>query len=189
MSDFYRSRFPALGPHIGAWPRIRLADLDLVASPQAWQALEHYVGASLRTALTSTVQRLRRCARRVRAGPGCTHTGPAGRVAAAPRRDPGTCISVQKTTVDFYAQLPGNAIRAAAGGAPSRLRSHRNAEHGDRAHTLRTAGTCGSHLCRGRTRSQRYQGRTPVTRRDRRESGSDDQSYATQSASLLLDHS
>jgi hypothetical protein len=38
----------------------RLADQDLVASPQAWQALEHYLGVSLRTALVASVQRLRR---------------------------------------------------------------------------------------------------------------------------------
>lgn len=37
----------------------RLADLDAVAAPQAWQALEHYLGVSLRQALTTVVARLR----------------------------------------------------------------------------------------------------------------------------------
>lgn len=40
----------------------RLADLDAVAPPQAWQALEHYLGVSLRQALTAVVGRLRRMA-------------------------------------------------------------------------------------------------------------------------------
>lgn len=59
MSDFDRRDFLRSAAHWRVAAE-RLADLDLVASPQAWQALEHYVGASLRTALTSTVQRLRR---------------------------------------------------------------------------------------------------------------------------------
>ena len=37
----------------------RLADRDLIASPQAWQALEHYLGVSLREALAVSVGRLR----------------------------------------------------------------------------------------------------------------------------------
>jgi hypothetical protein len=40
----------------------RLADLDTVASPQAWQALEHYLGVSLRQSLASIVGRARRIA-------------------------------------------------------------------------------------------------------------------------------
>ena len=38
----------------------RLADADSVASPQAWQALEHYLGVSLRQALATVMARLRR---------------------------------------------------------------------------------------------------------------------------------
>lgn len=37
----------------------RLAEHDLVASPGAWQALEHYLGVSLREALLASVSRLR----------------------------------------------------------------------------------------------------------------------------------
>lgn len=37
----------------------RLADPDLVAPPQAWRSLEHYLGVSLRAALASSVTRLR----------------------------------------------------------------------------------------------------------------------------------
>jgi hypothetical protein len=37
----------------------RLADLELVAPPQAWRALEHYLGVSLRTALTSAVDKVK----------------------------------------------------------------------------------------------------------------------------------
>jgi hypothetical protein len=37
----------------------RLADLELLAPAPAWQALEHYVGISLRQALSATVARLR----------------------------------------------------------------------------------------------------------------------------------
>lgn len=38
----------------------RLADPDLVAPPQAWRSLEHYLGVSLRGALASSVGRLNR---------------------------------------------------------------------------------------------------------------------------------
>src|SRR5438876_10399457 len=37
----------------------RLANLDAIASPHAWRALEHYVGVSLRQALTSVLARVR----------------------------------------------------------------------------------------------------------------------------------
>ena len=37
----------------------RLSDHELVASPQAWRTLEHYLGVSLRSALTTSVTRLR----------------------------------------------------------------------------------------------------------------------------------
>ena len=37
----------------------RLADLDAVAPPQAWQALEHYLGVALRQALNTVVARVR----------------------------------------------------------------------------------------------------------------------------------
>src|SRR6266704_625029 len=37
----------------------RLADLDAVASPQAWQALEHYLGVALRQSLATVAGRLR----------------------------------------------------------------------------------------------------------------------------------
>lgn len=37
----------------------RLADLDMLASPQAWQSLEHYVGIALRESLSKAVERLR----------------------------------------------------------------------------------------------------------------------------------
>lgn len=37
----------------------RLADLDAAAPPQAWQALEHYLGVALRQSLTISVGRLR----------------------------------------------------------------------------------------------------------------------------------
>ncbi len=40
----------------------RLADVDAVAAPSAWQALEHYLGVSLRGALGSVIGRLRRMA-------------------------------------------------------------------------------------------------------------------------------
>lgn len=40
----------------------RLADLDAVASPQTWQALEHYLGVALRQALTTVVGGIRRMA-------------------------------------------------------------------------------------------------------------------------------
>jgi hypothetical protein len=36
----------------------RLADLDYIASPQAWRSLEHYLGVSLRQALNATVNRV-----------------------------------------------------------------------------------------------------------------------------------
>jgi hypothetical protein len=38
---------------------LRLGQLDLIAPAQAWQALEHYLGVSLRQALDASVQRLR----------------------------------------------------------------------------------------------------------------------------------
>ena len=38
---------------------MRLAELDLIAPPQSWQGLEHYLGVSLRQALDTSVQRLR----------------------------------------------------------------------------------------------------------------------------------
>lgn len=41
----------------------QLADLDSVAPPQAWQALEHYLGVSLRQTLLTVVDRLRRTMR------------------------------------------------------------------------------------------------------------------------------
>ena len=37
----------------------RLGDPDLIAPPQAWARLEHYLGVSLRAALSSSVDRLR----------------------------------------------------------------------------------------------------------------------------------
>jgi len=40
----------------------RLGDLDAVATQQAWQALEHYLGVALRQALTTVVARVRRLA-------------------------------------------------------------------------------------------------------------------------------
>lgn len=41
----------------------RLADPDAVAPPQAWQALEHYLGVALRDSLVAIVGRVRRLAR------------------------------------------------------------------------------------------------------------------------------
>lgn len=41
----------------------QLANLDSVAPPQAWQALEHYLGVALRQALLTVVDRLRRMMR------------------------------------------------------------------------------------------------------------------------------
>lgn len=41
----------------------RLADVDAVAPPAAWQALEHYLGVSLRGALSAVVRRLATMAR------------------------------------------------------------------------------------------------------------------------------
>jgi hypothetical protein len=38
---------------------VRLSDLDMVASPQAWQSLEHYLGVALRQSLTAILARLR----------------------------------------------------------------------------------------------------------------------------------
>jgi hypothetical protein len=37
----------------------RLADADLIAPPEAWRSLEHYLGVSLRTALAASVRRVR----------------------------------------------------------------------------------------------------------------------------------
>jgi hypothetical protein len=42
----------------------RLLDVDAVAAPSAWNALEHYLGVSLRGTLAAVAQRLRRLVRR-----------------------------------------------------------------------------------------------------------------------------
>ncbi len=80
---------------------VRLADLDAVAPPQAWQALEHYLGVALRQALTTVFARLRtmvaRFERELRTGasdPATLQTQ-----LASLRRS----YLRAETTVDFYA--------------------------------------------------------------------------------------
>lgn len=81
----------------------RLADVDAVASPVAWQALEHYLGVSLRGTLAAVVGRLRRMVagleRQITNGLTETAVDPLQSQLVAVRQ----AYLRAETTVDFYA--------------------------------------------------------------------------------------
>lgn len=80
----------------------RLADLDVLASMVAWQALEHYTGVALRQALAASVARLRRSAEHLESRLRATPPGDEARLREeflALRQ----AFLRTETTLDFYA--------------------------------------------------------------------------------------
>jgi hypothetical protein len=67
MTSAYQDIHPQVTRQIAHWTQAaaRLSDLEELASPQAWQRLEHYLGTALRSRLAESVDQLRSAAKRL----------------------------------------------------------------------------------------------------------------------------
>jgi len=154
----------------------RLADLDAVASPQAWQALEHYLGVALRQSLATVAGRLRSVAQDFNAQ---LHAASAD---ADVDQLQAQLVKLRQayvrgeTAVDFYADaLATRSIARTA--ALLRACDHIATRSMGGAHPNGTRGSGSAYLHRQGTWCFESQGRTSTLGRHRREPSRDNQGH------------